>query len=109
MTVGSGLGRSMESKEPGLWKDLYVSLVRPHLEYAVQVWNPYLQGDIDKIERVQRRATRVPTGFEKFEYEDRLKKLSMTTLKDRRIPLNLRKNVDISGPEVSVRGNSLSI
>ena len=89
-----------------------------------------MQGDIDKVERVQRRATRVPTGFEKFEYEDRLKKLSMTTLKDRRIrgdliemykvmssresidwvkPLNLRKNVDISGPAVSVRGNSLSM
>ena len=96
----------------------------------MQAWNPYLQGDIDKIERVQRRATRIPTGFEKFEYEDRLKKLSMTTLKDRRIrgdliemykvmssresidwvkPLNLRKNVDISGPAVSVRGNSLSM
>ena len=113
-----------------IWKDLYVSLVRPHLEYAVQAWNPYLQGDIDKIERVQRRATRIPTGFEKFEYEDRLKKLSMTTLKDRRIrgdliemykvmssresidwvkPLNLRKNVNISGPAVSVRGKSLSM
>ena len=38
-----------------------------------------------KYERVQRRATRIPTGFEKFEYEDRLKKLSITTLKDRRI------------------------
>ena len=38
------------------------------------------QGDIDKIERVQRRATMIPIGFEKFEYEDRLKKLSMTTL-----------------------------
>ena len=75
----------MESREPGLWKDLNVSLVRPHLEYAVQAWNPYLQGDIDKIERVQRRATRIPTGFKKFENEDRLKKLSMTTLKDRRI------------------------
>ena len=38
----------------GLWKDLYVSLVRPHLEYAVQAWNPDLQGDIDKIERIQK-------------------------------------------------------
>ena len=79
------LKRTFESREPELWKNLYVCLVRPHLEYAVQAWNPYLQGDIDKVERVQRRATRVPTGFEKFEYEDRLKKLSMTTLKDRRI------------------------
>ena len=51
----------------------------------MQAWNPYLQGDIDKIERVQRKVTRIPTGFEKFEYEDKLKKLSMNTLKDRRM------------------------
>jgi len=123
------LKRTFENREPGLWKDLYVSLVRPHLEYAVQAWNPHLQGDIDKIERVQRRATRIPTGFDKLEYEDRFKRLSLTTLQDRRMrgdlietykvmsgkesidwvkPINLRKNVDISGPAASVRGNSLS-
>ena len=42
-------------------------------------------GDIDKIERVQRRATRTPTGFEKLEYEDRLKRLRLITLQERRI------------------------
>ena len=29
------LKRTFESREPGLWKDLYVSLVRPYLEYVV--------------------------------------------------------------------------
>ena len=43
------LKRTFESRDHGLWKDLYVSLVRPHLEYSVQAWNPYLQGNIDKI------------------------------------------------------------
>ena len=46
------LKRTFESREPGLWKDPYVSLLRPHLEYAVQAWNPHLQGDIEKIERI---------------------------------------------------------
>ena len=89
-----------------------------------------MKGDIDKIERVQRRATRIPTGLEKLEYEDILKRQSLTTLQDRRMrgdlietykvmsckesidwvkQINLRKNVDISGPAVSVRGNSLSM
>ena len=36
------LKRTFESREPRLWKDLYVSLVRPHLEHAVEAWNPYL-------------------------------------------------------------------
>ena len=57
----------------------------------MQAWNPHLQGDIDKIERVQRRATRIPTGFEKLEYEDRLKRLSFTTLQDSRMRLEYRK------------------
>ena len=48
------LKRTFESGDPGLWKDLYVSPVRPHLEYAVQAWNPHLQGDIERIERVQK-------------------------------------------------------
>ena len=63
-----------------LWRDLYASLVKPHLDYAVQAWSPHLQVDIDKTERVQRRATRIPIGFEKLEYEERLKRFSVTIL-----------------------------
>jgi len=36
---------------------LYNTLVRSHLEYANCVWSPYRQMDIEKIERVQMRAT----------------------------------------------------
>ena len=44
------LKRTFESRDLKLWKELYVSLVRPYLEYAVQAWNPHLQSEIDKIE-----------------------------------------------------------
>ena len=40
------LKRTFICRDPGLWKDLYVSLVRPHLEYAAQAWSPFLEGDI---------------------------------------------------------------
>ena len=98
------------------------------LEYAVQIWNPRLLGDIGKIERVQRRSTRITLGFTKFQYEDRLKRFRRTTLKDSRLrgdliemykvtssresinwvkSLKLKKNVDISVLAVIVRRNSL--
>ena len=79
------LKRTFICKDPYLWKDLYVSMVRPHLEYTVQAWSLFLEGDIKKIEKVQERATRFPYGFDELEYEERLRRLNFTTLKDRRI------------------------
>ena len=60
-------------------------MVRPHLEYAVQAWSPFLDGDIKKIEEFQERATQIPYGFSELEYEERLTRLNLTALKDRRI------------------------
>ena len=37
---------------------LYCSLVRPLLEYSCETWNPHTKRNIDKLEAVQRRATR---------------------------------------------------
>ena len=38
---------------------LYKTFVRPQLEFAIQVWHPYNQYDIDQLEKVQRRATKL--------------------------------------------------
>ena len=38
---------------------LYTSLVRPHLDYASNIWNPYLLEDMRTIEKLQRRATKL--------------------------------------------------
>ena len=39
-------------------RSAYVTIVRPNLEYATAVWDPYRQEQIDSIEAVQRRAAR---------------------------------------------------
>ena len=65
-------------------KQLFTSLVRPHLEYGNVVWHPYLRKDIEAIEAVQHRATKMVPGLSKMSYEERLKKLDLPTLEYRR-------------------------
>ena len=50
-----------------------------------------MEEDIKKIEKVQERVTRVPYVFEELEYEERLQCLNLTTLKDRRIRVDIIK------------------
>jgi hypothetical protein len=66
------------------WVRLYTTYVRPHLEYAVQAWCPWLQADVECLEKVQRRAVNMVSGLQSTTYEDRLKELGLTTLAERR-------------------------
>jgi hypothetical protein len=68
---------------------LYKCLIRPQLEYAVQAWRLYLQKDIDLIEGVHRKATKLVVGTKGMSYEERLKFLDMTTLETRRVGWDL--------------------
>jgi hypothetical protein len=63
---------------------LYKSLARSHLEYAVQVWSPYRKGDIDALEKVQMRATKMLCKNKNLTYKERLRLLNIPTLKFRR-------------------------
>ena len=59
-------------------------MVRPLLEYCVQVWSPYKQKHIDLIEGVQKRAVRMVPGMKNLSYEQKLVKLGLTKLVERR-------------------------
>ena len=63
---------------------LFVTLVRPHLEYGNILWHLRFKLDADKVERVQRRATRLVPGFRNLTYEERLRVLNLYSLYYRR-------------------------
>ena len=77
--------RTFTCKDEQTIMQLYKSLVRPHLEYCVQAWRPYVIQDIEMLEQVQRRATKMVYSLNDLTYEQRLRRLDITTLKTRRL------------------------
>ena len=63
---------------------LYKSLIRPRLEHCIQAWSPYTRRDINKLEQVQRRATKLVPELSQLSYEERLSRLGLTPLEERR-------------------------
>ena len=78
------LRRSFEYLDKQMFKQLFVAIVRPHLEYGAPIWNPHTQKLINVIENVQRRASRMVSGLGNLSYKDRLKAMKLPTLEYRR-------------------------
>ena len=109
---------------PEIFKIVYNHLVRPKLEYASQIWSPFLKRDILRLENIQRRATKSVQGMKYLSYRDRLKYLGLTCLEIRRKRgdlvfmwkyINGITTIQFNQPNIcnphriSLRGNSLSL
>ena len=75
--------------DQAMLKTLYCSLVRPHLEYCSVVWSPHTQRNINMLERVQRRATKMILRSRNSNYEEWLRKLDLLLLEKRRLLLDV--------------------
>ena len=77
-SVAWEIGFSLRKKTPQL--QMYISLVRPNLEYASQVWNPYKVGEVNSLEHVQKFALRMCTKSWDTSYQELLQLFSLPDL-----------------------------
>ena len=94
--------RATVCREPSFMVTLFVSHIRPFLDYCSSVWNLGYLGDTDKLEKVQRRWTKQVHGMENMEYENRLRQLCLYSIRGRLIRADLIKIWKIFHAEVDV-------
>ena len=70
-------------------RQLYISLVLPHLEYGSSVWSPHLQKDVAMLEKTQHFACKICTKLWDSNYYELLDRLRVSTLANRRLHTDL--------------------
>ena len=80
----SNTGIAFKFMDKEMFRDIFTTYVRPQLEYAAPFWSPHLKKHINKLERVQRHATRLVPELRGLSYEERLEGLNLPSLELRR-------------------------
>ena len=101
------LKRAVCSRDSKILLPLYTAFVRPHLEYCVQAWAPYLVQDLNTLEDPQKRFTRWFKHLRDEPYEVRLKKLGLFSMSRRRMRGDLIETFKIMNGFVDINRDTL--
>ena len=113
--------RKVKNKTKDIIVRLYKALVRPHLEYCIQLWNPSLKCNIKLVESVQRCALKLINGYKNYSYGERLVRCGLISLEKRCVKgdliemFKMSKNNDLFNSmfklrrSESLRGNKLTV
>jgi len=77
----------LKTRDFRILTDAFKQCIRPQLEYASEIWNPYLKKHINQIEKVQKYFTRYLLnlkGIKQMPYKDRLRNFKLPELSHRR-------------------------
>ena len=87
------------------FKLLYSTYVRPHLDYCLQAVGPHMMQDLQKLEKVQRRATKIVKTIKSLSYQERLSTLKLLSMKDRLLRGDLIEVYKIMTGKVNIDRN----
>ena len=77
--------RSFVSRNPTFLSNIFKLYVRPHIEYCVEVWNPVFREDINKMERVQNKMSRLIREGSRVRPQERNARLGISSHEIRRL------------------------
>ena len=94
--------RCTVNRSPGFMVSLFVSHIRPIMDYCSTVWNLGYAGDLKRLESVQRRWTREISGLGGLDYQSRLRHLELFSIRGRMLRADLVKVWKIFHTEIDV-------
>lgn len=77
MSIMRRIKRTFPNMTPDIFRKVYPAFVRPHLEYSIQAWRPWLLKDIALLENVQRRSTKLVNCLRDVEFQQRESSLNL--------------------------------